>query len=177
MRVKTAILCAFVWVLAACGADATVGSTIATITETTATPETVVSPPPTPVATTTVSTAPSTTPTTERLTSGHEPIVATDVLPEECQRVLIAFLQDLEPLVDGVPVGDIFESPDFPVDEFTAVGEIHDPQIVAHCPEQEDGEGFRHFITLAERHAPGAVPYLEAIAEIGAAAMDTIGDN
>lgn len=80
---------------------------------------------------------------------------------------LVDLLKDMEPILQGVSVENVFTDEYFEgEDELFAVGEKHEQRIEAACPETDSGPPYPLLIQLAKSHAPGTVPYLEAMATL-----------
>jgi hypothetical protein len=144
---------ALLLLLAACGGDGTADTTAAAAAETT---------------------APTTAAVVETTTAGAEDTddtetVAFDEVPAECREAFVAYLQEIEPLVEdfdfeGATMEDftaLSESPEFAA----ATTEFETDSQTAGCDdinvEMEEEESWNQLVDLAASEAPGTVPYLE----------------
>jgi hypothetical protein len=120
--------------------------------------------------TTTATTAATTTTTTEEETS-NETVDLAD-MPQECIDAFVQFLQAIEPVVQD------FDFQTATLDDMEAIGTeleaVSDEQMAEmeslNCPDVSatDEESFAAMIDIAEREAPGTVPYFRWIEEISA---------
>ena len=124
------------------------------------------------------SVAPETTTTTDE--SESEGSVSFDDMPAECVDALVAFLQAIEPALEGVDFNTATASDlEAMGTEMEALGEEYATTLEdLDCPEPEgsDEESFAAMIEIAEREAPGTVGYLEWIQSF-AAASDSLGEG
>lgn len=154
-------------VIAACGGAATT-TTIADGSETT-------------------TSAPDDTTTTTTVGSddGSGGSVGFDDIPQECIDAFVAFLQDIEPALEGIDWANAsaadLEEISTQIDPFTTAYE--DSLTDAGCDELDvevdatDEETFDFLIGLAEDEAPGAVGYLEWIRDFaGVVGQEASGD-
>lgn len=121
--------------------------------------------------------APAETTTTAVAASGGDEgtdnTVAIADMPQECIDVFVEFLRAIEPIVEG------FDFENASVDEFEAMGTELEAAGATQAAEMEtlncpdasgtDEEAFAAMIEIAEREAPGAVPYFRWIEEFAGA--------
>lgn len=134
----------------------------------------------------TTTAAPSdTTTTVEASDDGGGGSVGLDDIPQECVDAFVAFLQDIEPALEGIDWANVsgadLEEISTQIDPFTAAYE--DSLADAGCDELDvevdatDEETFDFLIGLAEDEAPGTVGYLEWIRDFaGAVGQEASGD-
>jgi hypothetical protein len=123
-------------------------------------------------------------PTTTEDEGGGSP-VGLDDIPQECIDAFVAFLQDIEPYLEGVDwanatmadleeVGTAIEPISDEYDQATQDSNCDDLEVDA-----TDEETFQYLIDLAQDEAPGTVPYLEMIRDFageGGGGTDASGD-
>ena len=161
------LLIAFMVLLAACGGAAT---TTTEATETT-------------TETSAATTTTNTTTAEEETTTTNETVDLAD-MPQECIDAFVQFLQAIEPVVAG------FDFETASLDDMEAMGtelEAVSAEQTAEmdsldCPEVNgtDEEEFAAMIDIAEREAPGTVPYFRWIesfaASVGEGGLTSSGD-
>lgn len=88
--------------------------------------------------------------------------------PGACVDVFVSMLKEMEPIVEGVGLEEIFEDEEFEgADELDEIGDRYMAQLEdLDCPQVRGEAAYRQLIQLAERHAPGTVEYMEAFAQI-----------
>lgn len=146
-------------VLTACGGDSgdtSEETTTTTVAETSETTEA--------STTTTEASAPE---TTEADTDG----VASGPLSQACQDLWVAYVKELDPIIDGRPLLSLTEEEANAITAATEpIEQRYDVLIVeANCPEdidlRDDFELLGQLLDLTEREAPGALPFIEFIAQ------------
>ncbi len=104
-----------------------------------------------------------------------------DDMPAECVEVMVSFFKAMEPALEG------FDFATMNVEDMETLGTelesvtsgFEDDIENLNCPDFEtadDEEAFAAMIDIAEREAPGVVPYLEWIQSFASTA-DTIGSD
>ena len=101
--------------------------------------------------------------------TGGDNSVAIEDMPQECIDAFVGFLRAIEPVVEG------FDFNNASVDDFEAMGTELETVSAAQTAEMEslncpdasgtDEETFAAMIDIAEREAPGTVPYFRWIQE------------
>ena len=109
-------------------------------------------------------------------TAGTDNTVAIADMPQECIDAFVGFLRASEPVVEG------FDFNNASVDDFEAMGTELESVSAAQTAEMEslncpdasgtDEEAFAAMIDIAEREAPGTVPYFRWIEEFAGSMGD-----
>ena len=112
-------------------------------------------------------------------TGGTDNTVAIADMPQECIDAFVGFLRAIEPVVEG------FDFNNASVDDFEAMGTELESVSAAQAAEMEslncpdasgtDEEAFAAMIDIAERKAPGTVPYFRWIEEFAGSVGESSG--